>query len=37
MLDPDGIITSWNPGSQTLPRVYEEAEILGEKLLKILY
>jgi PAS domain S-box-containing protein len=29
MLDPDGIITSWNPGARRF-KGYEEAEILGE-------
>lgn len=29
MLDPDGIITSWNPGAKRF-KGYEEAEILGE-------
>ena len=29
MLDPDGIITSWNPGAKRF-KGYEESEILGE-------
>ena len=36
MLDPDGIITSWNPGAKRF-KGYEESEILGEFLLEILY
>jgi PAS domain S-box-containing protein len=33
MLDPDGIITSWNPGAKRF-KGYEEAEILGESFSK---
>ena len=33
MLDPDGTITSWNPGARRF-KGYEEAEILGESFSK---
>ncbi|MGZ5871266.1 MAG: PAS domain S-box protein [Bradyrhizobium sp.] len=33
MLDPDGIITSWNPGAKRF-KGYEESEILGESFVR---
>ncbi|MEI9986337.1 MAG: PAS domain-containing protein [Aliidongia sp.] len=35
MLDPDGVVTSWNPGARRF-KGYEPAEIIGKHFLHVL-